>query len=137
MLIKVQKFIISVNFMGLDIEEAMSMSIILGRPFLATAGTIIDIKNGKLKFQVDEKEVEFNLNNMKKYPSFTDHTCSIGIIDKLTQEISQVNLGLDPLELCLMHVGWQEGDNEEIEELTQYLDAQLPYKRGHVYESFG
>ena len=53
-LIKVQKFIIPVDFVVLDIEEDMSMSIILGRPFLATASTISDIKNDKLKFQVGE-----------------------------------------------------------------------------------
>ena len=72
----------------------------------------------------------------EKYTSFADHACAIGTIDKLTQERSQVNLGLDPLEFCLMHLGWQEGDNEGIEELVQYLDAQSPYRRGNMYESF-
>ncbi|XP_071923102.1 uncharacterized protein [Coffea arabica] len=136
-LIKVQKFIIPVDFVVLDMEEDISMPIILGRPFLATAGTIIDVKNGKLKFQVGEEEVEFNLNEMEKYPSFTDHAYSIGTIDKLTQEMSQVNLDLDPLEHCLMSLGKQEDVCEEIEELAKYLDFQAPYKRGNLYESLG
>ncbi|XP_071917116.1 uncharacterized protein [Coffea arabica] len=129
-LIKVQKFIIPVNFVVLDMEEDISMPIILGRPFLATAGTIIDVKNSKLKFQVGEEEVEFNLNEMEKYPSFTDHAYSIGTIDKLTQEMSQVNFDLDPLEYCLMSLGKQEDVCEEIEELAKYLDFQAPYKKG-------
>ncbi|XP_071940114.1 uncharacterized protein [Coffea arabica] len=136
-LIKVQKFIIPVDFVVLDMEENISMPIILGRPFLATAGTIIDVKNGKLKFQVGEEEVEFNLNEMEKYPSFTDHAYSIGTIDKLTQEMSQVNLDLDPLEHCLMSLGKQEDVCEEIEELAKYLDFQAPYKRSNLYESLG
>ncbi|XP_071909601.1 uncharacterized protein [Coffea arabica] len=136
-LIKVQKFIIPVDFVVLDMEEDISMPIILGRPFLATAGTIIDVKNGKLKFQVGEEEVEFNLNEMEKYPSFTDHAYSIGTIDKLTQEMSQVNLDLDPLEYCLMSLGKQENVFEEIEELAKYLDFQAPYKRGNLYENLG
>ncbi|XP_071912279.1 uncharacterized protein [Coffea arabica] len=136
-LIKVQKFIIPVDFVVLDMEEDISMPIILGRPFLATAGTIIDVKNGKLKFQVGEEEVEFNLNEMEKYPSFTDHAYSIGTIDKLTQEMSQVNFDLDPLEYCLMSLGKQEDVCEEIEELAKYLDFQAPYKRGNLYESLG
>ncbi|XP_071926164.1 uncharacterized protein [Coffea arabica] len=136
-LIKVQKFIIPVDFVVLDMEEDISMPIILGRPFLATAGTIIDVKNGKLKFQVGEEEVEFNLNEMEKYPSFTDHAYSIGTIDKLTQEMSQVNLDLDPLEHCLMSLGKQEDVCEEIEELAKYLDFQAPYKRGNLYENLG
>ncbi|XP_071921868.1 uncharacterized protein [Coffea arabica] len=134
-LIKVQKFIIPVDFMVLDMEKDVSMPIILGRPFLAAAGTIIDVKNGKLKFQVGEEEVEFNLHEIKKYPSFTDHAYSIGTIDKLTQEMSQVNFDLDPLEYCLMSVGKQEYVCEEIEELAKHLDFQAPYKRGNLYES--
>ncbi|XP_027103283.1 uncharacterized protein [Coffea arabica] len=134
---KVQKFIIPVDFVVLDIEEDVSMPIILDRPFLATAGTIIDVKNGKLKFQVGEEDVEFNLHEMEKYPSFTDHAYSIGTIDKLTQEMSQVNFDFDPLEYCLMSLGMQEGDCGEIEELVKYLDFQAPYKRGNLYESLG
>ena len=44
--------------MVLDMEENMPMPIIHDRPFLTTLGTIIDVKNGKLKFQVGEEEVE-------------------------------------------------------------------------------
>ena len=40
----------------------------------------------------------------------------------LTQELSQVNLDFDPLEICLMSVGMQEGNDEEIETLAKYLD---------------
>ena len=69
-LIKVQKFIILVDFVVLDMEEDMSIPITLGRPFLATTGTVIDIKNGKLKFQVGEEVIVFSLHEMKKYPSF-------------------------------------------------------------------
>ena len=52
---------------------------------LATTGIIVDVKNGKLKFQVGEQGVVFNLNEMKKIPSFTYHACSIGIIEMLTK----------------------------------------------------
>ncbi|XP_071924735.1 uncharacterized protein [Coffea arabica] len=136
-LIKVQKFIIPVDFVVLDMEEDMSMPIIVGVPFIATVGTIIDVKNGKLKFQVDEEKVEFNLNEMKKYPVFTDHAYSIGTIDKLTQEMSQVNFDFDPLEYCLMSLGMQGGDCEKIEKLAKYLDSQAPYRRSNLYESLG
>ena len=54
-LIKVYKFIIFVDFVILNMEENMSMSIILGRSFLTIAGTIINVKNGKLKFQLGKR----------------------------------------------------------------------------------
>lgn len=59
-LVKVKKFIIPVDLIVLEMEEDTEISIILGRPFLATAGAVIDVKNGRLAFKVGEEEVEFN-----------------------------------------------------------------------------
>ena len=53
-----------VDFVVLDIEKYISMPIILERPFFATATTIIDMRNDKLKFQVGEEEEEFKFNEM-------------------------------------------------------------------------
>ncbi|KAJ9180959.1 hypothetical protein P3X46_009139 [Hevea brasiliensis] len=44
--IKVGKFFIPVDFVVLEMEEDVQIPIILGRPFLATVGAIIDAKNG-------------------------------------------------------------------------------------------
>ncbi|XP_058003727.1 uncharacterized protein LOC110647809 [Hevea brasiliensis] len=44
--IKVGKFFIHVDFVVLEIEEDVQIPIILGRPFLVTAGAIIDVKMG-------------------------------------------------------------------------------------------
>ena len=44
--LKVGKLFIPVDFVVLDMEEDRQIPIILGRPFLATAGAIIDVKNG-------------------------------------------------------------------------------------------
>ncbi|XP_027109132.1 uncharacterized protein [Coffea arabica] len=130
-LIKVQKFIIPVDFVVLDMEEDVNIPIILGRPFLATAGTIIDVKRGKFKFQIGENEVEFDLSKMEKYPSFTDHIYSVDICDELALEMSQVNFDDDSLELCLNGVCLQE---EQVAEMTEFLQAQVPYKRRNAYE---
>ncbi|XP_057985471.1 uncharacterized protein LOC131170459, partial [Hevea brasiliensis] len=55
--IKVGKFFIPVDFVVLEMEEDVKIPIILGRPFLATAGAIIDVKNGRLSLKVGEEEV--------------------------------------------------------------------------------
>ncbi|XP_027082493.1 uncharacterized protein [Coffea arabica] len=133
-LIKVQKFIIHVDFVVLDMEEDVNVPIILGRPFLATAGTIIDVKRDKFKFQIGEEEVEFDLSKVEKYLSFTDHVYSVDICDELALEMSQVNLDNDSLELCLNGIGLQE---EQVEEMTEFLQAQVPYKRRNAYEKLG
>ncbi|XP_027182044.1 uncharacterized protein LOC113780442 [Coffea eugenioides] len=118
----------------MDMEEDVNIPIILGRPFLVTAGTIIDVKHGKFKFQIGKEEVEFDLSKVEKYPSFTDHVYSVDICDELTLEMSRVNLGYDFLELCLNGIGLQE---EKIEEMTKYLQAQVLYKRSNTYEELG
>ncbi|XP_061353269.1 uncharacterized protein LOC133298044, partial [Gastrolobium bilobum] len=52
-LVKVDKFIIPVDFVILDIEEDATIPMIFGRPFLATLGALIDILKSELILQVD------------------------------------------------------------------------------------
>ncbi|XP_021774129.1 uncharacterized protein LOC110738069 [Chenopodium quinoa] len=46
--LRVGKFIIPVDFFVLDIDEDSTIPIILGRPFLATSGALIDVKSAKI-----------------------------------------------------------------------------------------
>ena len=61
-LIKVGKFIFPVDFVVIDIEEDKQVPLLLGRSFLATRATLIDLKQGELTFSVGDEEVHFNLN---------------------------------------------------------------------------
>ena len=47
---------ILIDFVILDIPEDESMSIILGRPFLNTAGAVIDCNKGNVTFHVNGNE---------------------------------------------------------------------------------
>ena len=47
-LVKVDKFIFPVDFIVLDFEADKEMPIILGRPFLTTGKTLIDMQKGEL-----------------------------------------------------------------------------------------
>ena len=55
-LIKVGKFIFPVDFMVIDIEEDKQVSLLLGRPFLATGAALIDVKKRELTLRVGDKE---------------------------------------------------------------------------------
>ncbi|KAK1641993.1 hypothetical protein QYE76_059798 [Lolium multiflorum] len=48
--------LILTDFVVLEMPEDDNMSIILGRPFLNTAGAVIDCNKGKVTFNVDDKE---------------------------------------------------------------------------------
>ena len=51
---KVEKFIIPIDFIVMDMEEDLEIPILLGRPFLVIAGVVIDMKNGKIKVEVND-----------------------------------------------------------------------------------
>ncbi|XP_048231208.1 uncharacterized protein LOC125370251 [Ricinus communis] len=57
-LVKVDKFIFSVDFVILDMDGGSSVPLILGRPFLATSRAIIDICDGKLELRLQKMLVE-------------------------------------------------------------------------------
>ena len=57
-LMKVDKFIFLVDFVVLDMLEDREISLILGRPFLATSGALIDVKKGELILRVNEENVK-------------------------------------------------------------------------------
>ena len=61
--------LILTDFVVLEMPEDDNMSIILGRPFLNTAGAVIDCNQGKVTFNVNDKEhtVYFPKKIDKKY----------------------------------------------------------------------
>ena len=67
-LIKVGKFVFLVDFVVIKIEEDKQVSLLLGRPFLATGATMIDVKKGELTLKVGDEAVHFNLNHSLKQP---------------------------------------------------------------------
>ena len=66
-LIKVGKFIFSVDFIVINIEKDKQVPLLLRRPFLATRAALIDVKKGELTLRVRDEAVHLNLNeNMKQ-----------------------------------------------------------------------
>ncbi|KAK4724144.1 hypothetical protein R3W88_026923 [Solanum pinnatisectum] len=49
-LVKVESFIFPIDFVILDCEVDFEVPIILGRPFLATGCTLVDMEKGQMKF---------------------------------------------------------------------------------------
>ncbi|XP_015167659.1 uncharacterized protein [Solanum tuberosum] len=68
-LVKVDTFIFSANFVILDCEVDFEVSIILGRPFLATRRALVDVEREELKFRLNKDEVKFNNCRSMKQPN--------------------------------------------------------------------
>ena len=67
-LVKVEDHYIPADFIVLETGKCMDESIILGRPFLATAKAVIDVDRGELIIQVNEESLVFKAQG---YPSVT------------------------------------------------------------------
>ncbi|KAH9658917.1 hypothetical protein KPL70_023668 [Citrus sinensis] len=65
-LVKVDKFIFPVDFIVLYFEADKEVPIILGRPFLATGKTLIDVQKGELTMRVNDQQVTFNVLDAMK-----------------------------------------------------------------------
>ncbi|XP_057996495.1 uncharacterized protein LOC131175839 [Hevea brasiliensis] len=85
--IKVGKFFIPVDFIVLEMEEDVQIPIILGRPFLAITGAIIDVKNGRLTLKVGDEEVEFNLFSTMKHKLKPNECFKVDIVDKIKEAL--------------------------------------------------
>ncbi|XP_074295633.1 uncharacterized protein LOC141623420 isoform X2 [Silene latifolia] len=66
--VRIGKFFIPVDFVIVDMEEDSNIPIILGRPFLHTAGAVIDVKHGELTLEVGDESITFNLDKTMRAP---------------------------------------------------------------------
>ncbi|MCI25687.1 hypothetical protein A2U01_0046878 [Trifolium medium] len=53
-LVRCAEFVFSADFVILDIEENVEVPLLLGRPFLATGRTLIDVEMGEIMLRLDD-----------------------------------------------------------------------------------
>ncbi|CAN6562528.1 unnamed protein product [Malus baccata var. baccata] len=113
----VNHLIFPADFYVLEMDEsdhAPSLPILLGRPFMKTARTKIDVFNGTLTMDFDGEVINFNLSDSMKFPN-ENHSCfAIDVIDSLAQDHFD-NLKDDALELVIA----QGMDMKNIETATK------------------
>ncbi|XP_031104479.1 uncharacterized protein LOC116007958 [Ipomoea triloba] len=92
--VMIDQYFIPGDFVVLDIEEDAKVPIILGRPFLATAGALIDVRRGKLVMEVAENKIEFDIFKMAKHqPSYVDECYLIEGLGDGIAESRKIELG--------------------------------------------
>ena len=75
-LVKVGKFIFPVDFVVMKMEEDNQVSLLLGRPFLATGAASIDVQKGELTLRVGNEAVHFNLNKILTQSNVDAENCN-------------------------------------------------------------
>ncbi|GJZ57539.1 ribonuclease H-like domain-containing protein [Tanacetum coccineum] len=94
-LVRIDKFIFSIVFIILDIPEDNDVSLILGRPFLSTAHSKIDVFKRKITLRVGEEKLVFK--SVKPATSIIKRVFVIKSLDSKTNFIREGNLSFDPI----------------------------------------
>ncbi|XP_057740035.1 uncharacterized protein LOC130957182 [Arachis stenosperma] len=117
LLVKVGKFIFPADFVILDTEEEGNNSIILGRPFLATARAIIDVEKGEMIFRVHNEQMVINVFKSMQHISEQEDYVRVDMIESLVEEMLEDN----PQE--------QEENQETIEEQVAEMSIEQEEKQ--------
>ncbi|CAN6568223.1 unnamed protein product [Malus baccata var. baccata] len=113
--VQVNHLIFSADFYMLEMDESdhsLTLPILIGRPFMKTARTKIDVFNGTLTMEFDGEVINFNLSDSIKYLS-ENHLCfSIDVFASLAHDHFE-QLNDDALELVIAR-GMDIQNNEAV-----------------------
>ncbi|XP_017647991.1 uncharacterized protein LOC108488212 [Gossypium arboreum] len=97
-LVKVNDLIFPADFYIIDMENDRNNNgseILLGCPFLSTAHTKIDVRNGILTMEFDGEVVKFDVYKAIKYPDSIASLNFVDIIDPLADDFIETDLFYD------------------------------------------
>ena len=101
-LVKVGKFIFPMNFVVMKMEEDNQVPLLLGRPFLATGATLIDVQKGELTLRVGNEAVHFNLNKSLTQSDVDAENCNA--VDNISP------ISFDLISDCNLHHSINENE---------------------------
>ena len=132
-LVRVNSLIFPADFYVLDMETDTRAPILLGRPFMRTAKTKLDVSNGSLTMEFDGQTVEFNIFDSMKHPKDVHSLCFMEVVEPVVQEVFNVYGGDDSLKSVLENaLGQAELDFELSDELKE---AVMALSEGAMYAS--
>ncbi|XP_071905656.1 uncharacterized protein [Coffea arabica] len=102
-LVQVNELVFPVDFYILDMGDEKSLNpspILLGRPFLSTVRTKIDVNEGTLSMKFVGERINFNIFSAMKYPGESNSVFVLSVVEPLVQEAFELN-GEDALEVAL------------------------------------
>ncbi|XP_027062064.1 uncharacterized protein [Coffea arabica] len=141
-LVKVNEFIFPADFYIVDMNDDNSVNsvvLLLGRPFMSTARTKIDVHEGTLSVEFDGETITFNIFYEMKYPKDTESVNYVAVSNSIVQEHLEQNLMEDKLEFVLqqskMNADVESEDEEDTIEAIMSLHS-LPALSDRSVDSF-
>lgn len=110
-LVKVDNIIVPADFIILDYEADIECGIILGRPFLATTGALIDVKNGEITLRVNDENFTFSMLKTIRQP-FNMEECSF---------VREIDLLVNQRMASMNDWGEEEFERKSVEEIQEII----------------
>ncbi|GJR86395.1 reverse transcriptase domain-containing protein [Tanacetum coccineum] len=125
--VKVGKFHFPADFVVVNFKADPRVPLILGRSFLKTDRTLIDVYEGEITLRVDNEAVTFNLDQTMKYSSTDDNSVNrIDIIDEICEEYAPELLGFPSDDFSSGNPTSTKADIYGFEQLLNDDPFQLP-----------
>ncbi|XP_016501189.1 uncharacterized protein LOC107819580 [Nicotiana tabacum] len=128
-LVRVDKFLLPMDFVIHDCEVDCEVPIIWRRPFLATGKTLVDVEEGELTFQVGNAKFVFHVFKSLRQLNSNEVCSFVDLVTEVIVEdiIAVINVEV-PLEAVLLN-----NDVDEKEGLVEYVNA-LQGMGSYTYE---
>ncbi|XP_013617907.1 PREDICTED: uncharacterized protein LOC106324490 [Brassica oleracea var. oleracea] len=102
--VKINDCFVPTNFVMLKYRQEPKDPLILGRPFLATAGAIIDVKEGRINLNIGDISMPFDMERLIKQPLIDDQAFYVEEVSELDKESFIDMCSDDPLENALTNM---------------------------------
>jgi len=136
-LLKSETIEIPTDFVILEMDEEPKDPLILGRPFLATVGAIIDVKKGKIDLNLGKEiKMTFDINKAMKKPTINGQVFWIEEMDRLADELLEELTEGDHLASALTKDGEEGYLYLETKGYKEYLDAHMLMEGPEEFEEF-
>ncbi|XP_021746196.1 uncharacterized protein LOC110712084 [Chenopodium quinoa] len=107
--VQVGRVFVPCDFVVMEMEEDSRVPLILGRPFLNTAGVVIDMKEGRLTLNVGDEKISFSFSQTLKKP-LIDEVHRIDTLERDIEEFRERLYERDPLQATLTGSFVEEGE---------------------------
>ncbi|RDY13418.1 hypothetical protein CR513_01671, partial [Mucuna pruriens] len=129
-LVQVNKLISPADFYVLDMEDETSgkeSTLILGRPFLMTARTKIDVHARTLSMEFSDTLVQFNIFEAMKHPTEDHSLFGIYMIEELVEEYFQLDSCREEVEDFAGIAKSSNCSKADYDEVQEFLDYEGDY----------
>ncbi|XP_070020463.1 uncharacterized protein [Nicotiana sylvestris] len=110
-LVRVDKFILPDDFVILNCEVDYEVPIILGKPFVATGKTLVDVEAGELIFRVGDEKVVFYACKSMKQPNSSEVCSFVDLVTTMIVDDTSAMINVDnPIEVVLLNLDVNEDE---------------------------